>query len=306
MKRPRLLDLYCGAGGVAQGYHEAGFEVDGVDSAPQPRYPFRFIQADALAYLWECGHCYDAIHASPPCQKFTQLAALMRSRQPDYDARHPDLIEPTRELLLATGTPYVMENVVGAPLIEPVMLCGSMFGLQTECGAQLRRHRLFETNWLLLVPMKCVHRKRIIGVYGTGMAQEGARTIGVYGDTIRGGTPPPPTIGVYSKNPEGRTIGVHGRPQLIENNRGVISVHGGHARDRGAEQREAVITITGHSSQQNVVKNQVRRTYTVEQARQAMGIGWMTQKELSQAIPPAYTAYIGRQLLAIVGEGETS
>lgn len=147
--RPRLLDLFCGAGGAAMGYHRAGFDVVGVDVKPQPRYPFEFVQADALEWLarpmtveaWE----FDAIHASPPCQLFS---AYQRANKHQGD--HLNLIPQTRELLLETGLPYVIENVEGAPLEEPTMICGSSVGID------VRRHRLFETNFPLIVP-SCVH-----------------------------------------------------------------------------------------------------------------------------------------------------
>ena len=112
----RLLDLFCGAGGAAMGYHRAGFEVVGIDIAPQPNYPFEFVQADAMEFPLDG---FDAIHASPPCQAYTALAT----------GKHPRLIEPMRERLASSGVPWVIENVVGAPLRQPVLLCGSMFGL---------------------------------------------------------------------------------------------------------------------------------------------------------------------------------
>ncbi len=145
--RPRLLDLFCGAGGAAMGYHRAGFDVVGVDIKDQPRYPFTFIRADALEVFahdfWLLGSIadFDAIHASPPCQRYSDLA----HRNGNADS-HPDLIGPVRELLEATGLPYVIENVEGAPLRNPEMICGTGFPLGTD-GYRLRRHRLFETNW---------------------------------------------------------------------------------------------------------------------------------------------------------------
>ena len=157
--RPRLLDLFCGAGGAAMGYHRAGFEVVGVDITPQPRYPFTFIHADALEYVDGLIHGFDAIHASPPCQAYTDLRHRTRG---DY----PDLVGRTRELLKATRLPYVIENVEGAPLIEPVTICGSSLGLGSD-GRQLRRHRLFESNVPLVVP-PCAHEGQAVGVYGTG------------------------------------------------------------------------------------------------------------------------------------------
>ena len=172
--KPRLLDLFCGAGGAAVGYHRAGFDVVGVDHVDQPRYPFAFTRADALNVFdpsfWVLGGLGDfaAIHASPPCQRWSS-----KTRDP---AAHPDLITPIRALLELTGLPYVIENVPKAPLEGPI-LCGSSFGL----GVQ--RHRRFETNWPLLVS-PCAHEaqprrypvydhgrhytSRVAPVYGTG------------------------------------------------------------------------------------------------------------------------------------------
>jgi len=179
--KPRLLDLFCGAGGCAVGYDRAGFDVVGVDLEPQPSYPFEFHQADALDVLesWVYGgHWYweireiDAIHASPPCQAYGAATKKLVSR----DA--PRLIDPTRARLHATGLPYVIENVVGAPLRDPVTLCGSMFGLE------VKRHRLFESSAFIMAP-SCNHgawRNRyptharkdkaqwspVVHIYGTG------------------------------------------------------------------------------------------------------------------------------------------
>lgn len=152
--RPRLLDLFCCAGGAGMGYYEAGFDVHGVDIHPQPNYPFSFSQADALEYLAEHGHEFDAIHASPPCQRFVQTGMYDRSK-------HPDLLTPLRPLLAQAGQPWVIENVPGAPMRVDVMLCGSMFGMP------IRRHRWFEF-WrptTVLTP-PCDHSIRAIGVYG--------------------------------------------------------------------------------------------------------------------------------------------
>lgn len=170
MSKPRLLDLFCGAGGAAMGYSRAGFEVVGVDINPQPDYPFEFHQADALEYLEGVTMGFDAIHASPPCQPFTRAGHLMRAQGGSTD--EPDLVEPTRRLLRLVSDrhallaksgspiPWVIENVEGAP-VEGVFLCGSSFGLEA------RRHRLFESN-VLLLGVHCRHRQqgRPIGVYG--------------------------------------------------------------------------------------------------------------------------------------------
>lgn len=211
MTRPRLLDAFCGAGGAARGYQMAGFHVTGVDIKPQPRYAGDvFVQGDALEYVREHGHEFEAIHASPPCQAFTSL-------QGRWGREYPDLVAATRAALVATGKPYVIENVAGAPLLNPLMLCGSMFGLRVI------RHRLFE----------CA-----------------------------------PSI--------------HFGPAACSHPRGAVGRRG-HLGDR------EWMTVTGHFSD-------------VAKARRAMGIDWMTARELAQAIPPAYTEFIGRQLLAVLGE----
>jgi DNA (cytosine-5)-methyltransferase 1 len=162
----RCLDLFCGAGGAGMGYHRAGFDVVGVDIKPQPHYPFEFHRADALEYLAEYGREFDFIHASPPCQAFS---AMTNGRWQDRIKGHPDLIDPTRQLLVESGKPYVIENVIGSPLINPIMLCGTMFGLETENGNQLRRHRLFETSFSVGLVPPCRHNHfSAIGVYGGG------------------------------------------------------------------------------------------------------------------------------------------
>jgi DNA (cytosine-5)-methyltransferase 1 len=214
LTRPVLLDLFCGAGGAAVGYHRAGFDVVGVDVKPQPRYPFPFHQADALTFPLDG---YDVIHASPPCQAYTALAAK--------DGRHPRLIEPTRALLRAAGVPYVIENVPGAPLENPVMLCGTTFGLG------VRRHRYFESSCLL---------------FGQRCRRSHTRPIRAY----------------------------YGKPGWAAWSPRAAIVNGGTRK----------LLLRG----------------TVEQAAADMGIDWMTWDELREAIPPAYTEYVGAQLLAYV------
>lgn len=144
--KPRLLDLFSGAGGAAAGYAAAGFEVVGVDNRPQPRYPFEFVMADALEFISQHGAGFDVIHASPPCQAYTHTAASRKL------ADHPDLLAPTRTLLRQIGRPYVIENVSGATMPEAFVLCGSSFGLP------IVRHRKFEV-WppgvVGLVPSTC-------------------------------------------------------------------------------------------------------------------------------------------------------
>jgi DNA (cytosine-5)-methyltransferase 1 len=212
-KRPTLLDLFSGAGGCAVGYDRAGFDVTGVDIVPQPRYPFRHIVADALTFPL---NGFDVIHASPPCQKYSVMRNVWQDRE------YPDLIAPIRERLRATGTPYVIENVVGAPLQNAVLLCASMFGLGTY------RHRLFETYPLLCFSPRACHHY--------------ARTA-----------------------PQGRAAALG-----------------------------QFITVTGHF---NGLHNGLH----------AMGIDWMaTRDEVAQAIPPAYTEWLGRQLLAVLAYEEVS
>jgi DNA (cytosine-5)-methyltransferase 1 len=152
MSRPRLLDLFCGAGGAAVGYHRAGFDVVGVDIKPQPNYPFEFVLGDALSWInnprndWSDG-AFAVIHASPPCQ-FASRAGR------GHRAKHPNLIPLTRNLLRAVGLPYIIENVQEArhELIDPVRLCGSQFGLR------LRSHRFFETPVSFCMMPPCHHR----------------------------------------------------------------------------------------------------------------------------------------------------
>lgn len=150
--RPVLLDLFCGAGGAAMGYCRAGFDIVGVDINPQPNYPFDFFQADAMSWLRSAvktGTLFDAIHASPPCQHYTPLGALHPHKT------YPDLVAATRDSLDEIGLPYVIENVMAAPLIKErsITLCGGMFGLRTY------RHRRFESRRLLTAPE---HPKHIV------------------------------------------------------------------------------------------------------------------------------------------------
>lgn len=178
----RLLDLYCGAGGAGAGYSRAGFEVVGVDINPQPNYPFQFIQFDVVSLFayWNLGYAvhkytladFDAIHASPPCQRYS-AGTPMRRREV-----YPDLIGPTRDLLMQAGLPYVIENVMSAPLINPVRLCGSTFNLkakdvdgETVC---LQRHRKMETSFVLS-PLPCRHDKtlQVAGAYRAGAGDKG-------------------------------------------------------------------------------------------------------------------------------------
>jgi len=291
--RLKLLDLYCGAGGCSKGYDLTGFEVVGCDIEVQKCYPFAFVQADALTLLDDLlkgGNCtasdgksyclsdFAAIHASPPCQDSTVLKSLNKGKE------YPKLIGPTRERLIATGLPYVIENVVprkhaAERLIDPILLCGTMFGLQTSCGAELRRHRLFEINWGPILVPECQHYASVVGVCGSKSYN-------------------PATYRAEERFPR-RTVTVTGHSPM-EGKRKVISITG-HTPENRALPRPKTITVTGATPQQNVVRNTLREIFPVSAAREAMGIDWMTMKELSQAIPPAYTRFIGRALREIVG-----
>ena len=228
MSRPLLLDLFCGAGGAAMGYHRAGFEVVGVDIKPQPRYPFEFVQADAIEFLSGAGEQYLyehnltplAIHASPPCQDYSKAMRHLT-------AGYPRLIDPVRTRLAEIGLPWVIENVEGSPLpaqdtldgAHGVELCGSMFGLQMA-GLQILRHRLFEASFPLTPPRGCDHSL--------------------------------PAFNPHSS-------GAWGRQRIYD------------AIGRQDPERPWLVT---------------------------MGVGWMRRYEGREAIPPAYTEHIGRQLLA--------
>jgi DNA (cytosine-5)-methyltransferase 1 len=232
MRKLRLLDLFCGEGGIAKGYADAGFEVVGVDLNNQPRYPFPFEQADALHYL-ENAHqvrsgFFDAIHASPPCQAYSITKHT-------HKVQHPDLLGPTRELLKATGLPYIIENVVGAPMPGSVTLCGSVLcdDARDDDGTLLilKRHRQFESNVALVGSgCNCAVAKgnhyKIGGVYGGGSKDR------AHAENVR---------------------------------------HGGYTPAKHIQE-------------------------------QLMGINWMTQKGLNQAIPPAYGEFIGRQLISYLEE----
>lgn len=238
MTRPKLLDLFCGAGGAGMGYYRAGFDVVGVDIKPQKNYPLEFHQGDALEYLVEHGKEFDVIHASPPCQKHS---AMTKGRWQDRLDGHINLIPDTRRILIQSGKPYIIENVPGAKgeLINPIMLCGTMFGLIARNGAQLRRHRLFETRpTILFPPATCKHNRTVsaIGVYGGGQHPNRRR---------------PSTIGVYGNS-------------------------------GGSSNRDGTVM------------------FGIEDRRCAMGINWMTGTELSQAIPPAYTEWLGKQILEAI------
>ena len=212
----KLLDLFCGAGGASMGYYKAGFEVVGVDINPQPNYPFEFYQADALEFLQEHWNEFDVIHASPPCQAYSRAGIQWRKSGKEY----PDLVDKTRELLIKTNKPYIIENVPGAPLKNPTVLTGSFFNIR------VRRKRLFETNFEL------------------------------------------PFI-------------------LLPNDR-QTNFRMGRPIKHGEE-----ITPVGHFS-------------NVDYAKKQMDIDWMNGKELTQAIPPIYTEWIGNQVMNYLGDGRAA
>lgn len=143
----RILDLFCGGGGAAMGYHRAGFEVVGVDHERQPNYPFEYYVEDVLSMAWSSFEGFDAIHASPPCQFYAPITKASGNQN-----AHPDLVDTVRQTLVEIGLPYVIENVPEAPIRQDFLLCGSMFGLK------VRRHRAFEINWYKRIPeMRCNH-----------------------------------------------------------------------------------------------------------------------------------------------------
>ena len=228
MSKPRLLDLFCGAGGAAVGYHRAGFEVVGVDIAPQKHYPFEFRQADALTFPLDG---FDVIHASPPCQANSvsrHMVGALRWRTT------PNLVTPMYERLGASSLPWVIENVVGAPMADAMQLCGSMFDLPTI------RHRWFASSHLLFAPCHCHHADYLVEVIG---------------GKVRG-------IGAY-RNPV------------------------------------SFITPAGYTQRREAA-------LTKADAQRALGIDWMTIPEMCESIPPAYTEWIGLQLLAALDAGKVA
>ncbi len=186
--RPRLLDLYCGAGGAAVGYHRAGFDIVGVDREPQPDYPFTFVEGDALEYAGRHAADFAAVHGSPPCQTHSALTKGNRAR--GWVDTHVDMIEATRSLLDAAGRPYVLENVEGSPLRRDLILCGLQFGLRVF------RHRYIELGgWSVEEPLRCTgragrgaHRGYRVAGWRHGVRYEG-NLVAPYGHGGSKGTP---------------------------------------------------------------------------------------------------------------------
>jgi DNA (cytosine-5)-methyltransferase 1 len=170
MQKPKILDLFCCQGGAAMGYHLAGFEVVGVDINPQPKYPFEFYQADAINF--DCTG-FDAIHASPPCQAFTRARKLQGNI-------HADLIGVTRAKLVATGLPFIIENVPGAPLQTPIVLCGLMFGLN------FYRHRHFEVSFPCDTPEHSQHTRPLAKMGRPPKENEVLQFVGHFSGVPRG------------------------------------------------------------------------------------------------------------------------
>lgn len=285
MRKPKALDLFCCAGGVSVGLSQAGFDVVAVDINPQPHHRGgTFVQADALTYPLEG---FDFIWASPPCQAYTSLRHLTKGKV------YPDLIASVRERLQASGTPYCIENVPGAPLgvgsgYPPTMLCGTMFGLQTPDGrAEIRRHRHFETSFYIPFRLRCQHgyvSRDTLGIYGKGAPMMGRReSLSVCGT--------------------GMGAGNKGKEAEVRARRATLCIAGGKRMSSGmmtpqGTLKRRAVTVTGNTAQTNTKRNQVRETFSINDARLAMGIDWMPMKYLSQAIPPAYAEWIGRQVLA--------
>lgn len=169
MSKLKALDLFCGAGGAAMGLHRAGFDVTGVDIKPQPRFPFTFVQADALNPPFNLAD-FDFIWASPPCQAYTVANNI-------HQHKHPELIEPVRAMLAASGVHYVIENVPKAPLLNPFTLCGLAFGLN------VKRHRKFEANFFVLAPPCGSHKGDWVTIFGHTVLERSPAV----GCTLKGG-----------------------------------------------------------------------------------------------------------------------
>ncbi|MFH1485098.1 MAG: DNA cytosine methyltransferase [Chloroflexota bacterium] len=317
---PRLLDLFCGAGGAAMGYYRAGFtEIVGVDNDPKPlrHYPFTAVCADALEYVAEHGQEFDAIHASPPCQGYSIMNNLPWLKGRDY----PLLIPPTLELLESLGKPYVIENVMGARNgakglkkrgleahgLKASWLCGGMFGLP------FYRHRLFATNWFWLAPEHPKHKGRILA--GRNLGERQHNIVFSEAEDARGVESWP------NRRPYNR--GLDGVLSLTPPNQNVHQSFSARAasptaepiprgnfdrwRASGSPQAALMGKMATLGKWQNGAQAEgvgVGHAKGWRLAAEAMGIDWMVREELTQAIPPAYTEYIGKQLLAVIGRSQ--
>lgn len=285
VSNPKALDLFCGAGGVSEGLRRACFDVVGVDLAPQPRHRGGvFVQGDALTYPLEG---FDFLWASPPCQSHSSLRHINPSKV------YPCHIEAIRNRFMASGIPWVIENVPGAPLGKSgnlLMLCGSMFGLETpDDRAELRRHRHFELSFPVPFQPECRHgQKPTLSVAGHA-----------YDDVI--------------SRQRNRVITVLGDRPNSSNTPRVICVGDGKAMLGGIMTPESVrkrtLTIdrgginSANTPPKGMTRPQARESFSVADARAAMGIEWMPMKSLSQAIPPAYAEFIGRAALGELPTG---
>lgn len=330
MAQPKALDLFCAGGGISVGLARAGFDVTGVDCdfkaekywrAGMEPYGGEFICAD-FREVDLAG--YDFIHASPPCQGYSSLRHLTKGKM------YPKLVEPTRELLEASGALWSIENVPGAPLGASgwlIMLCGTMFGLQTPDGrAEIRRHRLFETSFSIPLRPACQHgyAPESLSVCGTGMrvgnagkeaaARAKRLVLSVVGataeaklDGYRGDgsdtTVKRQVLVVTSHSYQGADAHSRRRVLCVA---GGKAMSGGMMTPQGELKRQAeeklergrfTLSVTGGTPQTNVITNQVRETFSREDAGAAMGIPWLPMRWLSQAIPPAYAEFVGREAL---------
>ena len=291
---PPLLDLFCGAGGAAMGYYMAGFEdITGVDIVPQPHYPFKFVQADALEYLAAHGHEFGIIHASPPCQGYSIMHNLPWLRGRDY----PLLILPTLEILEGVGSPYILENVMGARHgsktlakrglldhgLQAGWLCGAMFGLP------FYRHRLFAANWLWLAPGHPRHKGKVtVGPSGQKKGRGISERIVA---RLRGDGDCDPNYREMHPNP--------------------VNTAWRETHDGGQPRRHAIYP---DGTKQAVGRGALRNGAQVDGAgighskgwrlaAEAMGIDWMNRGELTQAVPPAYTEFLGAEVLRLLHSG---
>lgn len=322
----RLLDLYCGAGGAAKGYHDAGFtEIVGVDHEEQKHYTYEFVQADALKYLADHGHGFDAIHASPPCQAYT----IMRNLPWLAGRKYPALIKPTKDLLNYVGKPYVIENVMGARQGSKTL---EKFGLQAHglranylCGLMFDlpfyRHRLFYTNWYWQMPQHAKHwlpprrgnfADRNPAVGSGGQSEDasnwyeefdhigpGATRQTMYIPTKSGNFDPAFERRPQTNDPDrqfDKRIAFAGYESAAEREHpNPVNTEWRKAHDGGGlNLREG---YEDKALNFPTLVNGVEGKAAWKMAAEAMGIDWMNRDELTQAIPPSFTRYLGELLI---------